>query len=314
MSSKFEAFSSGGFKLRGTDARTEYLLPQYMRHPGVISCDRCMRMCGTNYKYLSNRVVRGDPLLTNRMIFHWSRPMCTAMPEDVGQGCDYNAGLCRGAMLVSLRCLGLPTPLSSSLLTKIEWKEERMSGALVPLALQWSLNETADSFYKISKDVVRAASTDNVQPTVLDALAKFGTTLAICPETEYRVEQGLRQSRGSRAIEFLKARIGFMAGDSCEVLSESTGGIRFLSLAAALVTCESLEAAKATREMLRASARSDQFLPTLGQLRDVYEALGYKLHRLGFGDEVLKRHGPLMEGEIEKAQQSLQEEMQRALR
>ena len=170
-----------------------------------------------------------------------------------------------------------------------------MSGALIPLALQWSLNETADGFYKISKDIVYAATTDDVQPTALDALDKFGATLAICPETEYHVEKGLRQTRSSRVVDFLKARIGFMAGDSCEALSKSTGGLRFLSLAAALATWEPLEAAKATRKMMETSSKSHQLLPTFGQLRHVYEALGHRTHTLGFADMVLRWQGRFME-------------------
>ena len=182
-----------------------------------------------------------------------------------------------------------------------------MTGSLVPLAFQWSLNETADGFYKISKDIVRAASADNVQTIALDALDKFGSTLAICSETEYRVEQGLRQLRGSSYINFLKARIGFVTGDSCNALSQSTGGIRFLSLAATLATWEPLDAAKATREMLKASSRTDQFLPTLGQLLDVYQALEYKTHRLGFADEILRWHARIVEGKLEQARQKLRD-------
>ena len=170
----------------------------------------------------------------------------------------------------------------------MEGKDHKMSGSLVPLTLQWSLNETADGFYKISKDIVRAASTDNIQTTALDALDKFGATLAICSETEYHVEQQLRLTRSSRLIGFLKAHLGFIAGDSCEALSKSTGGIRFLCLAAALVTWDTLDAAKATREMLKDSSRRDQFLPTLGQIKDVHEALEYKMHVLCFAEVVLR--------------------------
>ena len=164
-----------------------------------------------------------------------------------------------------------------------------MAGAL-SVALTWSLNETADGFYKISKDIVHAATTDGVQATALDALDKFGATLAICPDTEYQVEQGLRKAQGSRVVEFMKSRIGFMPGDSCTALSKSTGGIRFLSLAATLVTWDHFEAAKATREMMEASAKRNENLPTLGNLVAIYEALEYKTTRLGFADNLVEWH------------------------
>ncbi|MCJ1329143.1 hypothetical protein MMC10_005821 [Thelotrema lepadinum] len=168
-----------------------------------------------------------------------------------------------------------------------------MAGAL-SVALTWSLNETADGFYKISKDIVHAATTDGVQATALDALDKFGATLAICPDTEYQVEQELRKAQGSRVVDFMKSQIGFMAGDSCTALSKSIGGLRFLSLAATLVTMNHFEAAKATRQMMEASAKRNEILPTLGNLRAVYEALEYKSNRFGFSEKLVEWHGRIV--------------------
>lgn len=163
-----------------------------------------------------------------------------------------------------------------------------MSGAVIPLTLQWALNETADGFYKISKDIVHAATKDNVQATTLDAMDKFGTTLAICPETEYHVEKILQLARGSRLVEFMKSHVGFAKGDSCDALSSSTGGIRLLALAATLVTWDSFEAAKAIREMMYVTSKSLLILPTFGSLETTIKSLEYKTHRLGFADKVMQ--------------------------
>ena len=164
------------------------------------------------------------------------------------------------------------------------------AGAVVPINLQWSLNETADGFYKISKDIIHAATRDDVQATTLDALEKFGTTLAICSDTEYRVEEGLRLARGSRYVAFLKSYVGYATGDSCDALSVSTGGIRMLALAAALTTWDHLEAAKTVREMMSSTTRNHKVLPTLGNLKAAFKALEHKTNRLGFADGVLRWH------------------------
>ena len=159
-----------------------------------------------------------------------------------------------------------------------------------PLALQWTLNETVDGFLKISKDVMIAATQDDVQGLALDAVEKFGTTLAICPATQSKISDCIRTLRGWRVLEILKAGIGFANNDSCDVLSRSIGGVRFLALAAALMTCSYFEAAQATEAMLRSSSRRDQLLPTTGQLQTLYKKLEYKLVRTGFGSILLQRN------------------------
>jgi len=164
-----------------------------------------------------------------------------------------------------------------------------MAGIVAPLALQWALNETVTGAFTVSRDILVAATSDNVQVAALAAVEAFGATLAICDETETRVE-GLNRVRSSRVVKFLKSWIGYAAGDSCDALLVSTGGIRFLALAATFMTWGHFQAAQATRQMLRETSKENQILPTLGQLQALYKVLEHKIVGLGFADEVMKWH------------------------
>lgn len=165
-----------------------------------------------------------------------------------------------------------------------------MAGGLGPLALQWALNETVTGAVTLSKEILEAATSDDVQVSALAAVESFGNTLAICQKTETRVEDGLKQARNSRFVEFLKCKIGYATGDSCYALLLSTGGIRFLALAAAFTTWGHFEAAQSTRQMLAETSRQGQVLPTVGQLQTLYKALEPKLARLGYADEIMQWH------------------------
>jgi hypothetical protein len=141
-----------------------------------------------------------------------------------------------------------------------------------------------------------AATRDNVGVAALAAVEKFGATLAICDDTEMRIEAGIRVMQGSRVVDFIKSKIGYYSGDSCNALSSSNGGIRFLALAAALSTWDHFEAAQSTREMLKDTSRTDEILPTLGQLNTLYKALEYKITTMGFADKLMEWHILIVDG------------------
>lgn len=154
------------------------------------------------------------------------------------------------------------------------------------IAAQWSLNETFDSLL----GVVKAATSDGIPPGALVVAGSFGATLAVCDMTKLKVET-IARSRSSYTIKFLKSKIGYAKGDSADHLTSSDGGVRFLSLACALLcTSNSFFAASTLHAMVLESAPSrltnDQSMPTLKQLQQLLDALEYKLTRADFAKEV----------------------------
>ncbi|KAI9754071.1 MAG: hypothetical protein M1835_000923, partial [Candelina submexicana] len=156
------------------------------------------------------------------------------------------------------------------------------------LSAQWVLNETSSSALSVAKGVFRAATSDNVQPLALLTVEAFGNTLAICQQTQLVVEKEASKRHVAYVVKFLQSQIGCAANDSATHLASSGAGVRFLGLAAALLcTSSTFTAAQALESMIKATSRSDQILPTLGQLQDLLAALDYKLARTGFADNVL---------------------------
>ncbi|CAI4214246.1 unnamed protein product [Parascedosporium putredinis] len=73
------------------------------------------------------------------------------------------------------------------------------------LQAQWSLDATTTSVASFSQDLVRAMTTDNVQPLALLACERFGATLAISPDTCRRIERSVLPPCETRAVKFLKS-------------------------------------------------------------------------------------------------------------
>ncbi|KAF1352056.1 hypothetical protein BDV97DRAFT_397107 [Delphinella strobiligena] len=154
------------------------------------------------------------------------------------------------------------------------------------IAAQWGLNETCDSLL----GVVRTATSDGVPPGALVVAGYFGATLAVCDVTKMKVER-VATNHGYQTIKFLKSKIGYAKGDSADHLASSDGGVRFLSLACALLCMsDSFSAASALHAMVLESAPSslvnDQMMPTLKQLQQLLAALEHKLTRADFARDV----------------------------
>ncbi|CAF9911630.1 hypothetical protein IMSHALPRED_010529 [Imshaugia aleurites] len=151
--------------------------------------------------------------------------------------------------------------------------------------LTWSLDSTAIDTISVAKGVIRAATSDNVQPLALNACEKFGATLAMCPETNKKMEDLIIKVSGPKFVRFMTAQIGYSANDCATQLSRSFAGVQFLGLAAALVSSVGMfEGADALSAMLMASASDKTLLPTVRQLKDLLGAMEHRLNRSGFSD------------------------------
>ena len=132
---------------------------------------------------------------------------------------------------------------------------------------------------------MRAATSDNVQPLALISCEKFGATLAMCPETNKKMEDLIIKVSGPKLVRFLKAQIGYSANDSATQLSRSLAGIQFLGLAAVIASSmDAFEGANALSEMLTASASDKTLLPTARQLKDLLAVMEHRVVRSGFAD------------------------------
>ena len=157
--------------------------------------------------------------------------------------------------------------------------------AHVSTPLTWSLDSTAGTTISVFKDVMRAATSDNVQPLALISCEKFGATLAMCPETNKKMEDLIIKVSGPKHVRFLKAQIGYSANDSATQLSRSLAGIQFLGLVAVLTSSmNTFEGANALSEMLTASASDKTLLPTARQLKDMLAVMEHRVVRSGFAD------------------------------
>jgi len=155
-----------------------------------------------------------------------------------------------------------------------------------PTQSVWALNETAKGAITISRGLLKAATSDNVSPLALMACESFGSLLPACPETRLKIEQLARRNHTSHVLKFISAQIGYMKGDSVEVLSESDGGIRFLCLAATFCTMDRYEAALRIDSLLEATRARDELRPTLSQLQSMMTILESKLALSDFAASV----------------------------
>lgn len=139
----------------------------------------------------------------------------------------------------------------------------------------------------IMRGLVQAATSDNVQPLALHACEQLGTTLPIHnTATRIKIEQ-LAGRKHSQPLSFVKAQVGFRAGDSADMLAKTDGGLSFLCLAAILVSWgKRMQAAELLGSLIRQHAKREQPLPTLLQLNDLLSALKLKLADSGFATEV----------------------------
>lgn len=160
------------------------------------------------------------------------------------------------------------------------------------VSAQWSLDVTANSALSVSRGIIHAATSDNIQPLALLACEKFGCTIAMCHETCRKIETSVLPTDKPAPIQFLlQGVVGYSRNDCATQLGTTTSGIQFLGLAAALVTTMgAFESATALSLMLRNTTTDKSLLPTTKQLRDLLSVLDARLARSRFTDSVLGWH------------------------
>lgn len=158
--------------------------------------------------------------------------------------------------------------------------------ASAPLALQWSLDQSATSTLSLSRGLIAAATSDNVQPLALVASERFGGSLIICSETRAKVERLIKTPKP--VATFLGAYIGYSAGDCASQLVKSVAGVQFLSLAAALVsTMGTYQSSLALEAMLWNSAMDKTQTPPASHLQALLSAVEYRCVHSSFAETVV---------------------------
>ncbi|KAJ8128109.1 hypothetical protein O1611_g5527 [Lasiodiplodia mahajangana] len=166
---------------------------------------------------------------------------------------------------------------------------------------QWSLNQTSDSIYSIARGVLQAATSDNVQPLAIMACEQFGNTLAISHETRLRIERTVLPTAEPDTIRFLKVKVGFMKHDCAVQLGSNQAGLRFLGLAAALISSVSAyQCANALMLMLESTTSDERFLPTTRQLTDLMSSIEGRCCLSGFTDVVYGYNSIIVGASLEK--------------
>jgi len=155
------------------------------------------------------------------------------------------------------------------------------------IVAQWGLDRTASGAFTVSKGLLEAATTDNVQAPALLACEAFGTTLAMSPESCAKAELLCSQTGQSAILPFVKAQIGYRQGDSGWYLSRNDAGLRFLGLAAALTTIDPWTAARVLHTRIDESAADKRLVPTASQLKQLLLVLESRLAKAGFANNVL---------------------------
>ena len=155
------------------------------------------------------------------------------------------------------------------------------------LSMQWSLNESSSGVLAMTRGLIKATTSDNIQPLALMACEQFGTTLPMSTETRLKMEMVARKKH-STTLDFIKCQVGFSEGDSADYLSRTDGGVRFLGLAATLCSLRSsIAAAQMLEGMVRETAKDKQLLPTLLQYKSLLDALEPKLASSDFANSML---------------------------
>jgi hypothetical protein len=155
------------------------------------------------------------------------------------------------------------------------------------VALQWNLDMTSSSALQVMQGLLRAATSDNVQPLALLACERFGATIAMSPDTCRKIETLLLPSRPA-VIQFLRATVGYSSDDCATQLGKSLAGVQFLGLATALVsTMDTFKGAQCLAMMLKETASDMTVIPTERQLKELLTALDSRSYASGFADAVI---------------------------
>lgn len=160
---------------------------------------------------------------------------------------------------------------------------------MVDLPLQWNADNTVAGAFQALTGLIKAASSDNVQPLVLMACEKLGSSLAISDQTTRRVRLHSIESPSPPIMTFLKGKIGFYKNDCANQLATSQAGVKFLALAIAMVTTmDPYTGAHALELMLRDDKQPADETPPLPQLKDLLAVLESRAEQCTFTHSVLQ--------------------------
>ncbi|PMD44875.1 hypothetical protein L207DRAFT_629422 [Hyaloscypha variabilis F] len=155
------------------------------------------------------------------------------------------------------------------------------------LTPQWNLDRTTNDLIGISRGILEAATSDNVQVLALIACESFGTNIAMSQESCHKAYLLCSRSHESTVISFLKAKIGYRDGDCGWQLSQSHAGVRFLGLAACFSTLDSWNAAVILHNLLYLTAADKKLVPTTQHLKQLMMAVEDRLAKSGFSESAL---------------------------
>lgn len=151
---------------------------------------------------------------------------------------------------------------------------------------QVSLDNIAITAFTVGANLVHASTTDNVPPLVVSACEQLGNTLAMSEKTMLSIEQSVVPTSPSAVASLFKNTFGLSASDGLAALSKSLAGVRFLCLAAAVIsTLGTLEGAQAVQAAL-AKAAPGAAVPPLLDVRELLIAIGPGCLRSNFAGRV----------------------------
>lgn len=152
---------------------------------------------------------------------------------------------------------------------------------------QWGLDSSASSVLRGARNLIYAASTDNIQATAILACREFGATLAMCPETCRKIELTVVPAPPPVSLGFFSGMVGYSAGDCIAHLSESLAGVQFLGLATPLVTTLPIsQAGDVIATMLAKSAADKTLVPSRRQVTDLLKSIEGRCYHASFMEDV----------------------------
>lgn len=176
--------------------------------------------------------------------------------------------------------------------------------SISPIQLQWVLNSDVATAIKLFQSVLEAAATDSVQGQAIVACQEVGIKLAVSRNTTERVFRDMVPSPSPTKIKFLNATVGFSPKDSATKLATSEAGLRFLSLAAALIpTIGSYPSARVLEIELQRTKLELTDRPTLQHVDQLMQALKPRAELCNFANRVFGYH-LMVKGLLEDAQKS----------
>ncbi|KAH1377753.1 hypothetical protein KXV95_004987, partial [Aspergillus fumigatus] len=166
-----------------------------------------------------------------------------------------------------------------------------MSG---PLNATWNIGSTG-GLISLTMGALVAGMVDRVQPYVFKACQQLGNTIPMCDATMEIIRNKVVPPPEKQRIKFLKAFVGFPTNDCASEFSQSQDGLRFLSLAAALLCSMKVSDAKLYLEALMTDAVSkaandSSVVPKPQLLKDLLAALEPRCTAAGFSDLTLTWH------------------------